>query len=171
MENTILQTLRTVQNVLSEKNWMQGNFYGLKSFSDGSSNICMCIHGATKVVENNTHELALIGCYNKQLLSVNLSKLFNILTNFNINEPTFESIILAAEVGKTNISKYDGNAHLAWNDRPDWIKNRSSGTYEIHYLLGMAGLTVQFNDHWRTSFEMIQEKIQTAIALALALGV
>lgn len=60
-----------------------------------------------------------------------------------------------------------------WDQRPDWVSktNPDYGSFDAHYLLGMVGLTANFNDDPKTTLEMIREKFRQAIVLAEDLGI
>ena len=54
-----------------------------------------------------------------------------------------------------------------WKSRPYWVNADSDkGNLQVHYLMGMVGLTTTFNDHKNTTLEMVKEKFTKAYEVA-----
>lgn len=60
-----------------------------------------------------------------------------------------------------------------WQTRPIWVRNPPQfvGSLDIHYILGMVGLTVDFNNQPDTTFAAVQQKFTMATVLAILLGI
>jgi hypothetical protein len=55
-----------------------------------------------------------------------------------------------------------------WKNRPDWVKKErffnsiSYGFVNLHFLMGMFGITVDFNDNSNTTLDMLKDKLSEA---------
>jgi len=49
----------------------------------------------------------------------------------------------AVSLGEEEATRF-GSMREAWNCRPDWVRATNS---DIHYLMGMVGITARFNDN------------------------
>lgn len=70
----------------------------------------------------------------------------------------------AQELGFLAVRKFSFKE--AWNQRP-----LNNPDMDIHYLLGMVGLTIKFNDDDITTLAMVHAKFDKAIELALEWGI
>ncbi len=134
------------RNSLTPVNWRKGNFFKLEN-----NNLCMCAHGAVQALINPACKVVL---QELDIASVNYA-------------PASRGAIAGAGAGEG----------ANWTNRPYWVKNdhihnnKNYGNGEAHYLLGMVGLTILFNDRPDTTYEMVIEKFNEAIQLANQLGV
>lgn len=146
MNKTLADMLTEARNSLTPVTWKKGSYF--KKVND---TLCMCAHGAVQAVVNPV-------CKNS-------------LTS---NQAIGHAIPVAwSNDGLRNVeahrflSKQD-----IWNNRSLLVtKKIPEGNGEAHYLLGMVGLTINFNDAKDTTFEMVKAKFDEAIALANQLGV
>jgi hypothetical protein len=88
--------------------------------------------------------------------------------------------VLTAEAASTlgeRAIKATPDYRSVWENRPESIRNNyitnreNRGNQDLHYLLGMIGLTWVFNDHPDTTLEMVKTKFNEAIELAKMLEI
>lgn len=180
---TLESKLTVARDSLSPTNWRKGSYFK----SEGNT-ICMCSHGAVQAQVNPdcksipnpslpvlspwlrpwsrwiaTHPNMSVMSAIKEAIE---SALFNSLCCGRGSNADLSGQFTAAETRKE-----------IWDKRSDTVKSDyildsvNYGNTEAHYLLGMVGLTFNFNDDPFTTFEMVQEKFNQAIALAKELGV
>lgn len=141
-------------NSLTPENWRKGAYFQREG---NSSDICMCAHGAAQAVVNPVCKLA-------------VHSLNDVAANRAVYSAENASLVAA----KIKASK---SSPEIWSNRPDWVKQdcvsngQNYGNFDIHYLMGMVGLTTVFNDATNTTLEMVKEKFQQAIELATELNV
>ncbi len=141
--------LTEARNSLTPANWRKGAY-----FQSENNNLCMCAHGAVQALINPVCKARLLQ-----------------------SDITGASADASAGAGASVAGAGGANASANWTDRPDWVKNdvvynnKNYGNGEAHYLLGMVGLTIGFNDRSDTTYEMVIEKFNEAIQLANQLGV
>jgi hypothetical protein len=113
-------------------------------FKQKENTLCMCAHGAVQKVVNPACKKA--------------------------------ANAAGADAGAFAIEQYKDPLKV-WNNRPDYVRqdktydNINYGNRDLHYLLGMVGLTVSFNDHPDTTLEMVKAKFDEAIQLAKMLEI
>jgi hypothetical protein len=148
METTnsqIVQDLITARDSLTPETWIKRAYFKQKE-----TNICMCAHGAVQRVVNPA-------C--KEAVSADGAAAGG-----------------AASSGAGAIKLYK-DPLKAWNARHDWIRQDriyngvNYGKRDLHYLLGMVGLTTAFNDDPNTTLEMVKAKFNEAIELAKQLKI
>lgn len=76
--------------------------------------------------------------------------------------PAISAASLAAGAGAHNTYLY------TWETRPGWVREASKnyGSTELHYLLGMFGVTADFNDAPDTTLEALHARLNEAAAWA-----
>ncbi len=147
--------LTEARNSLTPVNWRKGTY-----FQQDHNTLCMCAHGAVQALVNPV-------CRERLLLSdiAGAGALARVGAR------------ASADQGKRAGERAGGSASANWTNRPDWVKNDivsdriNYGNGDANYLLGMVGLTVSFNDHSGTTYEMVIEKFNEAIQLANQLGI
>ncbi len=147
MNKTLAETLTEARNSLTPLNWRKGSY-----FKQENDTLCMCAHGAVQALVN----------------------------------PVCRERLLQSDIGGAEASARadagasagaSASAGVNWTNRHDWVKkdhirnNKNYGNLEVHYLLGMVGLTTAFNDSPNTIYEMVIEKFNEAIQLANQFGV
>jgi hypothetical protein len=136
--------LREVRDSLTAENWDKKCL----NFSTRNNNLYgMSAHGAAQ---------RLVNLEVKKALEKNNVTHAKLITN---------SALTAARVGKDNISKNDKDHFSVWKNRPDWVKYyiwEGYGNLNLHYLMGMFGLTWGFEIQDSTTLDMIQEKLSEA---------
>jgi hypothetical protein len=137
MENTNSQI---VQDLITARDSLTSETWIKgKLFRQKENTLCMCAHGAVQRVVNPVCKKALNAA--------------------------------GADAGAFAIERYNDPLQ-AWNARPDYVRQDrihnsiNYGNKELHYLLGMVGLTIGFNDAPETTLEMVKTKFDEAIALA-----
>lgn len=165
---SIADKLTEARNSLTPKTWQQGNWF--KADANGQ-HICMCAHGAVQAVVNPTVK-NIIRNYTAKVASRKLS-----------SRKIQKGVEGAANVGSDvcfgsrkmntigSLKKLFNNRtkhHFHPDDLNDMLKNNPE--LNAHYLLGMVGLTVGFNDGIRTSLRDVKKKFTKAIALAKSLN-
>jgi len=143
METSLVQKLISAKNALTPDTWRKGKYFQLEG-----ETLCMCAHGAI-ARENNPN------------IRVHLQNNFLIDA---INTANHNNAEQSGEYARKI------NPHLSllslWDRRHDhyWVETYPKS--EIHFLLGLVGLTTKFNDDDKTTLEMIHQKFDEAIELA-----
>lgn len=161
---TYAQQLRKISDILTEDNWNQGSYFDFKD------KLCMCVHGAGQtivnpqlqfVIQNYTQSLVKIenfdfdpGCRTPRVMPVEAAKDADLVSK-QVNEK------LSATIDMDPIISYD-----VWKERPSYVKNdyenynKNYGNLNLHFLMGMFGITAQFNDDRGTSLQMLKDKLE-----------
>jgi hypothetical protein len=151
METTnsqIVQDLITARDSLTPETWIKGNYFKQKE-----NTLCMCAHGAVQKVVNPVCKKAASAA------------------------GTVPVAVADAGAGSALAIKQYKDPLQAWNARPDYVRqdliynNINYGSRDLHYLLGMVGLTITFNDDPNTTLEMVKNKFNEAIELAKLLKI
>lgn len=157
MQTSYAEQLSQVRDSLTLDNWNKGSY-----FSNKNNILCMCVHGAgqalvnpevKKALENNKVVAALVASD----LSVDAS-----LAGERAAGRASASVASAVAV-ETNNKLLE-----LWSNRPDWIKQEriynsiSYGFVNLHYLMGMFGITASFNDSPNTTLDMLKDKLSEA---------
>lgn len=181
--STLRDTLVAARDSLTEETWIKGNF-----FRNKNKKLCMCSHGALQVqvnpeVRQSLQRIEMALGANRSLTDAATAAVHGESDTYafdaayiandaiannacSLTRAFDEGVLATANKTLSLASKY------IWENRSDWIRTDSQyGSREVHYLLGMVGLTAAFNDHQKTTLEMIKEKFNQAIALAEELGV
>lgn len=147
---TLINNLEQANQLLTSEVWRQGSYFKLED-----NKICMCPHGAIHIHINQIARES----YKNSLLPQIAPRT---LTASEYGYSKIKSI--------RNEDKNDRILIKAWHERPKWIRKYSEyGNYDAHYLLGLVGLTVLFNDNKNTTFKIMKNKFQQAIDLAYKL--
>ncbi len=153
MDKTLVEIIVAARDSLTPANWKKGSF-----FKKENNNLCMCAHGAVQALVNPVCKIAL-----QQLDIANAGASAGAGAD-------------GQRAGAGARARAGAGAGANWTNRPDWVKNDriydniNYGNGEAHYLLGMVGLTIGFNDRSDTTYEMVIEKFNEAIELATRLG-
>lgn len=161
-EDSLVNKLRLLKHLLKEDVWTQKTF-----FYNKNGKLCMCPHGAAQVV-SNPRVKEVYKDYQEHITNKN---------SWQHRRKVWDFISLLNQCKRLDVgcAASDGHRYLngslsKWRNQSDWIKSTTStlgyGNLEVHYILGMVGLTVEFNDSSSTTFPMIQQKIDQAIVLA-----
>ncbi len=138
--------LQEIKKIISSGRWIKEAYF--KAHNDL---VCCCIHGAGEIVSNPKIKSA--------LMSLPESGICN------------EAPMMAKEAGKLACGRFAARAgayhgeqtlDLTWKNRPDWVKDKSRNQ-SLHFLLGMFGLTAEFNDHQDTTIQMVLNKLDECI--------
>jgi hypothetical protein len=153
-QSQIVQDLIAARDSLTSENWSQGSYF--KPDEQGSK-VCMCAHGAVQRVVNPECKKA--------------------LTIYDMMAAMHATDYISTDASDASDSAFSSRIkgyklNIVWNDRQLWVREnflhqgKNYGNKELHYLLGMVGLTVHFNDHPDTTLEMVKNKFDEAIELA-----
>lgn len=167
-ENSLLNSLRIVKHRLTEELWIKDNYFEAKG-----DKLCMCPHGGAQSVVNPKVRSLVVGG------DSHVDRYLDPRVRATTATRAAHRRDRAHGLGATYRAAHDARAATnrlssqdIWNSRPSWVKeNTDYGNLEIHYLMGMVGLDVIFNDDKNTTFAMVQEKLDQAIALAQELNV
>ncbi len=152
MNRSLAETLTEARDSLTPVNWRKGAYFKLENNA-----LCMCAHGAVQMLVNPRCAL----------------KMFSIRDHISAAAASSNERIYRRE----HPFRAPLGEAVIWNNRPNWVKNDfvqdkiNYGDLDAHYLLGMVGLTIGFNDKKSTTYEMVIEKFNEAIELATRLGV
>lgn len=179
------ELIRKLRDSLTPESWQKGNYFGVNI----NDNICMCVHGAGQVLVNpklrdilktNDDSISMFGMNDSTEVAQEASDKASQADNAIHDKP-----LGAAQEARNKVAKwadrliatrsytpahaanigYGGNTALlkVWNGRPWYVKcNDDTGNLELHYLLGMFGITATFNDAEGTTLEMLHERLNVA---------
>lgn len=153
-----------IAETLTLENWRKCVY-----FKEDQGQLCMCAHGALQARVNPEV---------KKALTITTDVL---ASRAPAPAPAVEEAAMAgagAQMLAVSIeNNFAASSSEIWNlrsssSRSDYIYNgKNYGKREAHYLLGIVGLTVAFNDAKDTTLEMVKEKFREASKLATQLGV
>lgn len=140
--NILVTQLQAAYNKLTRQNWRKKSFFAVKN-----DEICMCAHGAVRAVVSPKIQSILDKSISRETKRSAAS--------FYIESNSVYSAIFKGSDERLYSKPHNklSLAHCTPDMRP-------------HFVLGLVGLTVQFNDYKDTTFEMIQSKFREAIELA-----
>jgi hypothetical protein len=144
------ELLREVRDSLTKENWDKC----CHLFSIKNNNLCMSVHGAAQRLVNPqvAKALNIKGTPNQQDIALFLL-------------PSL--IATAARAGSVDVHDHPAapipifDYFFAWKNRLNWIKENYYNI-NLHYLMGMFGLTYDFEKQESTTLDMIQEKLSEA---------
>jgi hypothetical protein len=194
MNKTLVDILIEARNSLTDEIWKKGSYFKLVN-----NLMCMCSHGAVQILVNPACsqkvrlrlEARLYGingvlklggarvaadCAGERLDAIQAAGDGN-STKFILDDAIDGGSIEVASVASLALGKLTSIKQDIWNNRPDWVRHNrivdrcDYGNLDVHFLLGMVGLTVSYNDAPNTTLEMIRGKFTEAISLAQELGV
>jgi hypothetical protein len=150
MTKSYHELLREVRDSLTPENWDKNCYY----LSNKNNNLYMSVHGAAQRLVN--------------------PEVIKALGN-DIFPADHRVVAAAAAVGPGAVAATTprvtilNNNHLSiWKNRPNWVKedyifnNKNYGNLNLHFLMGMFGLTYNFECQESTTLDMIQEKLSEA---------
>jgi hypothetical protein len=141
------ELLREVRDSLTKENWVKGYYFDIKN-----NIVYMSIHGAAQ-----------------RLVNPQVRKALEDNNIFAARRCAIDASPAAAVNAAVAILN---NNHILsiWKNRPNWVKedyiydNKNYGNLNLHYLVGMFGLTKEFESKESTTLDMIQERLsETAI--------
>lgn len=161
---TYAEQLINIHNSLTEESWLQGAF-----FCKSGDTLCMCAHGAAQAITNPQVQKVLETNSDvaSQLSALTAHKIENVVKLASFAADSASLAVFACAYKKNNFDLYK-----VWKTRPDWVKmnqvweNKNYGNISIHWLMGMFGITPQFNDSSSTTLKMIKDKILDAVKWA-----
>jgi hypothetical protein len=150
----VQKALIAARDSLTPENWNRADGYfrqDHKSMPRGKK--CMCAHAAIQIQVNPALKANIEDFYTSKWIHTNA--------------------VRAAGLAHLNV-KLGANKKKLWNNRQDIMKDPASekelndtyGSVDAHFLVGMVGLTVFFNDHECKSFSQLIAKFDEAIQLA-----
>lgn len=146
--SSIVHILEQAKNSLTPETWGKEGYFFIQN-----NNLRMCAHGAIQALVNPVCRVVL----DKNRAAAHPATA--------IARAVADAVRAALARRMATQSK---SLKEIWNDCPDWVKNADTN---IHYLLGMVGLTIAFNDDPNTTLEMVHQKFDEAIKLAQELGI
>lgn len=157
--------LKAVKKKLTKKTWTKRNY-----FAEKNKTLCMCVHGAGQSEVNP--EVKKVLSLSGAAFPVNIRA--GAAAACAATAPFARGAVLAAVLASGSLL---GAKNINWNSRPSWVKKdffldgKNYGNLDLHYLMGMVGLTTEFNDNEKTILPMIKVKLDKAIKLATQFGV
>lgn len=142
---TYAEQLRAVRDSLTKENWNQGSWFTRKN-----NTICMCVHGAAQAIVNPQVRTALDNDYYQS-------------ANYAKGHVTETIAIMSHYINTTSKDLFS-----LWKNRPDFVKREiiyneiSYGFVNLHYLMRMFGISLDFNDSKNTTLDMIKDKLSEA---------
>lgn len=146
---TYAEQLRQIRDSLTIENWIKGSY-----FSNKNDTVCMCVHGAAQALVNPQVK--------KVFKEDNLD---NIVSRVEPDAHVGAALVEAKKAVAD--SKYQ-DLLTVWKSRPAYLKAErmhngvSNGFVNLHYLMGMFGITTSFNDSPYTTLEMLKDKLSEA---------
>lgn len=152
----VQKALIAARDSLTPENWNRnGGYFRQDNRSMPKGKKCMCAHAAIQIQVN-------------PVLKENIE-------GFNTSKWIHNNAVYAASVAYFVGVKLGANKKKLWNNRQDDMKhlggtkeelNGTYGSVDAHFLVGMVGLTVSFNDRECKSFSQLIAKFDEAIQLA-----
>lgn len=151
MNNSLINILTEARDSLTLETWIKRDY-----FRSENKTICMCAHGAVQKIVNPKVKPYL------EKLDISAAAAAALLAG------AAASGAASASLAMYNVKDNPRKPLLKfWNERHDWIKEDCGyGIKDAHYLLGMVGLTINFNDDTNTTLDMVKDKFNEAIELA-----
>ncbi len=137
------ERVREIRKLLTPETWGKNSYF---TFRGGR--ICHCVHGAGQLVINPAVKSTLSG--------------ITLYEEVDARREQVESAIsLCGYVAHRATDAFDCIHSVSGNDdlRRVWAGRARRDSDELHYLLGMFGLTAAFNDSAHTTLEMVWEKL------------
>lgn len=161
---TIIEQLEEISASLTEETWdtrKTGYYFVLGS----NDKLCFCAHGAVQFVTDPVIKELHASNPNRTNLPTPLLK-----GEYSSGRMPSTLPASAAFYADKHCRGYH-NKKTVWDNRPTWVRdNDLHGNQDVSFLLGMVGLTIDYNDHPSTRLSDIKEKFRQAIALARELN-
>ena len=152
---SIASDLRTASDKLTESNWHKGAY-----FKANGNEVCMCVHGAVQSVVN-PRVARILGSHGATTdAEASFAAASGGLHVAASSAAAATYAVAASGIGPVDLECAKG-LYLA---RRDW-------QIPAHFVMGLVGLTTEFNDAPNTTLPMVKEKLSQAIQLAETIGV
>ncbi len=168
---TIAEDIRKASDKLTEETWTKGRYFRIKN-----DKLCMCAHGAVASVCNRIVVDILATIPKNQAweapdpaaLGAAVARAVGRAADLAVARASDLAVALAAdpEAGLALGSRWSDG----WENRPRWVKDSGLGA-SAHYILGMVGLTLSYNDAESRTLAEVKAKLEEAAQLAERLGV
>lgn len=160
-KRSLLSVLLEVKEILTPEVWTQGAWFSIieNGFNDKgelTEKVCMCAHGAVEVVVNPRV---------KTILSyVDIKDVDIRIYKAGLNRHPKASVF--SNHGYDRMCLQTLTPEAVWGLRTSSPVYEDSITFDAHFILGMVGLTVGFNDNNVTTYKDVIMKLDRAIVLA-----
>ena len=157
----ISESLIAARALLTPEVWHKGSYFAAKG-----DTVCMCAHGATQAIINNSVIAALAAaasprCSRAAAAPATAARAASAMTA----AATAAAITAAAAAAATAAAIAAVAVKSTIPHTPLWAEG-----LEAHSYMGHVGLTVAFNDSGKTTLPDVLAKFDEAIALALSNG-
>lgn len=148
---TYADQVRKISCMLTEENWNKGSYFAVKN-----DKLCMCVHGAGQTLVNPQVKEALE-------ITTTTTTTTVVKVAAVAREEWAADAKSAANVAKDRNSKL---FYHIWSNRKYYIRNdyvfneKNYGNTNLHYLMGMFGIDVTFNDNENTTLYMLKDKLK-----------
>jgi hypothetical protein len=141
----IISQLEAARDSLTPETWTKGTYFDRRTLEPSNHITCFCAHGALHLQVNPDLKKAYLNNESTQQLRRMMR-----------GDPI--------KIASSAYYRLDPLDLLSIDQcREVWLCRRGE---EAHYLLGMVGLTANFNDRVSTTLDMVKTKFDEAIALA-----
>lgn len=137
---TYADQIRKISEMLTEETWNKGNYFAINN-----DKLCMCVHGAGQSLVNPQVKLVLGG-----------SNITLLLMAARASAAGAASTAAGTPANISQIWKIRGN--IIKNNYV--INNKDYGNFNLHYLMGMFGITASFQDSKDITLMMLKDKLQ-----------
>ncbi len=176
MGTKIADQLAEMLSILTEDNWVRGSYFSVR---DG--HVCMCAHGLAQSVSNERVKEALgtdARLARRLEAAAEAAEAAEAVTAAGAASEAAVTAAKAAEAAVTaGAARSAGEAaeaargsaemvEASWEARPYWVMDSS---VENSYVMGMVGLTANFNDNH--TYAEVRAKLEEAHNLAKELGI
>lgn len=140
------EKVRAVKSFLLTHGWTQGKYFRVKG-----EKVCACAHGAAQTVSNP--RVNAIVRDSKRAKDASFVAAFT-----RISSADAADAAVAAR----------GALLSCWASREEWIRkdHAGCGNFNLHYLLGLFGITADYNDDKETALEDLIVKLDECSAWA-----
>jgi hypothetical protein len=126
--------LRQVRDSLTNENWLKGSYFSIRN-----NQTCFCVHGAAQFIVNP-----------------------------EVKKGKRVDVAGAPEADTASYFLEKKDLFGGWLSRPDHVRRErvcvgvNNGSLNLHWLMGMFGITASFNDSPSTTLEMLKDKLTEA---------
>lgn len=168
---SITESLQEASDSLTEANWHKGSY-----FTEKEGVLCMCAHGAVQALVNPDVVAALTPSPARsprpgELAEAEAPAARAATATAAMATAAAATGATAAFVGAARVTvAVEFQTAALYKKRPSWVSGSSRGL-NAHYIMGMVGLTVGYNDAADTNLVKVKAKFSDAISIAKELGV
>lgn len=155
---TYADQLRQVRDSLTKDNWWKGAYF----LWVDNDRVCMCVHAAAQRIVNP--EVRKVFASRIQNTKELVCRAVEVVSPASSQTSAAETEVLKHGSTGYNIKLKDKILHEVWQNRPSDVRKPQEGygDMNLHWLMGMFGITVAFNDSQSTTLDMIKDRLSDA---------